>query len=79
MNLKELGKLDYQSKDFDAVLQFVSQIQNAAISKTKSQNVELSISDLREDVVQPSLPIELVLANAKNHDGRYFVVPQVVE
>jgi aspartyl-tRNA(Asn)/glutamyl-tRNA(Gln) amidotransferase subunit C len=33
---------------------------------------------LREDVVEPSLPIEKVLRNAPETDGRFFKVPKVI-
>jgi aspartyl-tRNA(Asn)/glutamyl-tRNA(Gln) amidotransferase subunit C len=33
---------------------------------------------LREDVVQPSLPLEQVLQNAPQTDGPFFMVPKVI-
>jgi aspartyl-tRNA(Asn)/glutamyl-tRNA(Gln) amidotransferase subunit C len=33
----------------------------------------------RDDVVAPSLPIEDVLANAPESEGRFFVVPRIVD
>jgi aspartyl-tRNA(Asn)/glutamyl-tRNA(Gln) amidotransferase subunit C len=33
---------------------------------------------LREDVVEPSLPIEKVLQNAPETDGRFFKVPKIL-
>ena len=33
---------------------------------------------LREDVVEPSLPLEKVLQNAPQTDGPFFVVPKVI-
>jgi len=33
---------------------------------------------LREDVVQPSLPVEDVLANAPERQGDHFVVPAII-
>jgi aspartyl-tRNA(Asn)/glutamyl-tRNA(Gln) amidotransferase subunit C len=33
---------------------------------------------LREDVVEPSLPIEEVLKNAPEVDGRFFKVPKII-
>lgn len=40
--------------------------------------VELS-NVFREDVVKPSLPQAAALANAPKSDGRYFLVPQILE
>ncbi|MFG0333346.1 MAG: Asp-tRNA(Asn)/Glu-tRNA(Gln) amidotransferase subunit GatC [Maioricimonas sp. JB049] len=34
---------------------------------------------LRPDEAGPSLPREQALANAPNSDGRYFLVPQIIE
>lgn len=33
----------------------------------------------RPDRPQPSLPRETALANAPNQDGKYFLVPQIIE
>lgn len=40
--------------------------------------VELS-NVFRDDVVQPSLPQTAALANAPKSDGRFFLVPQILE
>lgn len=40
--------------------------------------VELS-NVFREDVARESLPREAALANAPKSDGRYFLVPQILE
>jgi aspartyl-tRNA(Asn)/glutamyl-tRNA(Gln) amidotransferase subunit C len=36
------------------------------------------VNVLREDVVEPSLPLEKVLQNAPEVDGRFFKVPKVI-
>ena len=81
MNLEELGKLKYESANFDSVLDFVSQVKNAKVSAYNEtiNSTILNISDLREDIVAPSLPIDKVLMNAAKHDKKYFIVPQTVE
>jgi aspartyl-tRNA(Asn)/glutamyl-tRNA(Gln) amidotransferase subunit C len=33
---------------------------------------------LRDDVVEPSLPVEQVLTNAPESDGPFFKVPKVI-
>jgi aspartyl-tRNA(Asn)/glutamyl-tRNA(Gln) amidotransferase subunit C len=43
-----------------------------------AQTIELE-NILRDDVVQPSLPREAVLANAAEEDGRFIVVPAIIE
>jgi aspartyl-tRNA(Asn)/glutamyl-tRNA(Gln) amidotransferase subunit C len=42
-----------------------------------AQTIELE-NILRDDVVQPSLPVEAVLANAPERDGDFIVVPPVL-
>ena len=66
---------------FQSILKFVSQVQEAKIQKTDACTFDnvTGLGDLRDDVVRPSLPREVALANAKRHDGKYFVVPLVVE
>ena len=84
-NLEELSKLRYKHDQFDSVLSFVSQIQSANTPECVENcgvacgMVVLGLGDLRDDVIVPSLPLELTLSNAKRQDGKYFVVPQVVE
>ena len=80
MNLEELGKLKYESAAFDSVLEFVSQIKGAKTNQAGDIHTTiLKISDLREDTVCQSLPIDKVLNNAAKHDKKYFIVPQTVE
>jgi aspartyl-tRNA(Asn)/glutamyl-tRNA(Gln) amidotransferase subunit C len=42
-----------------------------------AQTIELE-NILREDVVQDSLPVEAVLANAPERDGDFIVVPPIL-
>jgi aspartyl-tRNA(Asn)/glutamyl-tRNA(Gln) amidotransferase subunit C len=42
-----------------------------------AQTIELE-NILRDDVVQESLPVEAVLANAPQRDGDFFVVPPIL-
>jgi aspartyl-tRNA(Asn)/glutamyl-tRNA(Gln) amidotransferase subunit C len=43
-----------------------------------AQTIELE-NILRDDVVQPSLPLDDVLRNAAEQDGRFIVVPAIIE
>ena len=43
-----------------------------------AQTIELE-NILRADVVRPSLPAEAVLANAPAQDGRFIVVPPILD
>ena len=42
-----------------------------------AQTIELE-NILRDDVAGPSLPVEAVLANAREHDGSSIVVPAIL-
>ena len=42
-----------------------------------AQTIELA-NILREDVVQPSLPVEDALANAPQRSGDHFLVPAII-
>ena len=42
-----------------------------------AQTIELE-NILRDDVTRPSLPRDAVLANAKEHDGAFIVVPPIL-
>ena len=42
-----------------------------------AQTIELE-NILRDDVVRPSLPVEAVLANEKETEGDYIVVPAIL-
>ena len=84
-HLAELGKLELSEdeltsfkNDFDAILKFVSQVEKADTDCGGSFRT-VSISELREDEVRPSMPVSEILKNAPKHDGEFFYVPQVVE
>jgi len=42
-----------------------------------AQTIELA-NNLRDDVVQPSLPVEDALANAPERSGDHFLVPAII-
>lgn len=62
------------------VLQYVHVLDAVPTTDVEPLAHAVDISDVfREDVVAPSLPREQVLANAPKTDGRYFVVPPILE
>ena len=67
--------------EFESIIAFLSELKNTKPSTEDLDTTVTSVTlnDLREDIVRPSLPIELSLLNAPQKKGRYFVVPQVVE
>ena len=63
----------------ESILHYVDQIQSADVSNVQPMAHALPLANvLREDVVEPSLPIEAVLKNAPETDGRFFKVPKVI-
>jgi aspartyl-tRNA(Asn)/glutamyl-tRNA(Gln) amidotransferase subunit C len=54
----------------------LAELDTETIPRT-AQVIELE-NILRDDVVTPSLPVEDVLANAAETDGRYIVVPAIL-
>jgi aspartyl-tRNA(Asn)/glutamyl-tRNA(Gln) amidotransferase subunit C len=66
-------------KQFGNILDFVAQIKQANVDKIDGNDTILELDDLRPDEVKQSLSIDEVLLNAPKKQGRYFVVPKVVE
>lgn len=66
--------------EISQMLGFMEQIKDVSVENgTNSDNV-ISIDDFaREDDVQKSADIDLVLKNAKNVSDNFFVVPKVVD
>jgi aspartyl-tRNA(Asn)/glutamyl-tRNA(Gln) amidotransferase subunit C len=62
-----------------AILQYIEQINK--IDKTGVEPMAHALplhNVLREDVVEPSLPLEEVLKNAPETDGLFFKVPKII-
>jgi len=62
-----------------AILQYIEQINKIDKSGVEPMAHALPLHNvLREDVVEPSLPLEKVLQNAPETDGRFFKVPKII-
>ncbi len=73
---EKLGKFTVQ---LEAILEYVDKINEVDMTGIEPMAHALAMSNvLREDVVQPSLPVEKVLANAPETDGAFFKVPKVI-
>ena len=71
-----LGKLTGQ---LESILEYVAKIGEVDVSKVEPIAHALPLHNvLREDVVEPSLPLEKVLQNAPESDGPFFKVPKVI-
>jgi aspartyl-tRNA(Asn)/glutamyl-tRNA(Gln) amidotransferase subunit C len=63
----------------ESILHYVDKIRQADVTGVEPMAHALPLSNiLREDVIEPSLPIEAVLRNAPETDGRFFKVPKVI-
>ncbi|MBE5738916.1 MAG: Asp-tRNA(Asn)/Glu-tRNA(Gln) amidotransferase subunit GatC [Clostridiales bacterium] len=84
--LVELSALEYADEDYDAlakdfsqVVAFVEQLVEADIPEQSPTARVVSVDELREDEVVPSMSQAEILANAPEQNGQAFVVPKVVE
>jgi aspartyl-tRNA(Asn)/glutamyl-tRNA(Gln) amidotransferase subunit C len=74
------SELKVFEKQFGNILEFVTQIKTAQVNRSAPKyDTILELDDLRPDEVRPGLTIDAVLQNAPRPQGRYFVVPKVVE
>jgi aspartyl-tRNA(Asn)/glutamyl-tRNA(Gln) amidotransferase subunit C len=63
----------------ESILEYVAKIREADVSGVPPMAHALPLANvLREDVVEASLPIEQVLQNAPETDGRFFKVPKIL-
>ena len=85
-HLCELSKLNYDEAGLEKVMGEMGDIIDLmdtiktfdlTYDDTKDNN-SISLSEVREDVPQPSFPTEKLLSNAENRDNCY-VVPKVDE
>ena len=63
----------------ESILEYVAQIGTVDMTGVEPMAHALPLYNvLREDVVEPSLPLEKVLRNAPASDGPFFKVPKVI-
>jgi aspartyl-tRNA(Asn)/glutamyl-tRNA(Gln) amidotransferase subunit C len=74
---EELGRLEGQLNHILEQYEILAELSTDDIAPT-AQTIELE-NILRDDVVQPSLPVEAVLANAPARDGDFIVVPAILD
>jgi aspartyl-tRNA(Asn)/glutamyl-tRNA(Gln) amidotransferase subunit C len=72
-------KLAGFSSQLGAILGYVGKLSEADVSGVEPMAHALGLVNvLREDVVKPSLPVDVVLRNAPDSDPPYFKVPKVL-
>ena len=76
----QADELEKISKQLESILGFIDTLRTAEIANIAPTDHILPLSNaLRKDEPQESLPIEKTLSNAPQKDGRFFVVPKVIE
>ncbi len=73
------SRLTTLTSQLEMILQYVAQIGKVDMTGIEPMAHALPLHNvLREDIVEPSLPLELVLQNAPDTDGPFFKVPKVI-
>jgi aspartyl-tRNA(Asn)/glutamyl-tRNA(Gln) amidotransferase subunit C len=63
----------------EAILQYVNKIAEVDTAEIEPMAQASSLQNvMRDDVVEPALPLESVLMNAPDVDGRFFKVPKII-
>ena len=72
----QLQRLEGQ---LESILEYVAKLREVDVTGVEPLAHALPLTNvLREDVVEPSLPLEKVLQNAPESDGPFFKVPKVI-
>jgi aspartyl-tRNA(Asn)/glutamyl-tRNA(Gln) amidotransferase subunit C len=72
-------KLAKFTGQLESILKYIDKIKEVDMTGVEPMAHALPISNaLRDDVVQPSLPVEKVLMNAPETDGPFFKVPKII-
>jgi len=85
-HLEELSKLEFTEeeridfqKDFDSIVEFASQINNAKTDGGVSFIKTIKMDDLREDEAKDGLLQDEVVSNAPSKKKGCFVVPRIMD
>jgi len=72
-------RLEKLSSQLESILGYVAQIDEVEMAGVEAMAHALPVHNVfREDVVEPSLPLEKVLQNAPETEGPFFKVPKVL-
>ncbi len=73
------GELEKFTPQLESILEYVAKLAEVDTAGVEPMAHAVPLRNvLREDVVEPSLPVEEVLKNAPATDGRFFRVPKVI-
>jgi len=74
------AELDHFTTQLGQVLEYVNLLNELDVSDVEPMVHSVELNNVfRPDVVQPSLSREDALSNAPKTDGRFFLVPQILE
>jgi aspartyl-tRNA(Asn)/glutamyl-tRNA(Gln) amidotransferase subunit C len=73
------SRIDRLTVQLESILGYVAQIQKVDMTGVEPMAHAVPLHNVfREDIVEPSLPLEKVLQNAPETDGAFFKVPKVI-
>jgi aspartyl-tRNA(Asn)/glutamyl-tRNA(Gln) amidotransferase subunit C len=73
------AKLATLTSQLEAILGYIAKLSEVDVSGVEPMAHALPLHNvLRDDTVEPSLPLEKVLMNAPETDGPFFKVPKVI-
>jgi aspartyl-tRNA(Asn)/glutamyl-tRNA(Gln) amidotransferase subunit C len=72
-------KVELFTRQLESILEYIDKIKSIDVTNVEPMAHALPLHNvLREDKVEPSLPLEKVLQNAPDTDGPFFKVPKVI-
>jgi aspartyl-tRNA(Asn)/glutamyl-tRNA(Gln) amidotransferase subunit C len=72
-------RLEKLAVQLESILDYIAKISAVDVTGVEPMAHALPIKNIfREDVVEPSLPLEKVLANAPDAESPFFKVPKVI-
>jgi aspartyl-tRNA(Asn)/glutamyl-tRNA(Gln) amidotransferase subunit C len=72
-------RLPTLTHQLESILGYIAKIGEVDMANVEPMAHALPLQNvLREDVIEPSLPLEKVLQNAPETDGPFFKVPKVI-
>lgn len=73
------SKVNTLADQLEQILEYVEKVREADVAGVEPMAHALPLHNVfREDVIEPSLPLEQVLQNAPDTDGPFFRVPKVL-
>ncbi len=74
------AEIDDYTEKLGSILEYVASLNEIATEDVEPMVHAVELSNVfRADEVLPSLPREAALANAPKTDGRFFLVPQILD